>query len=172
MFKDNTKIKGIKLLAFIALVVLIILASCQKSKDESIGNSEAKLKVNLSVGEPEEEKIVVAGRQTTRRSTGTVQRSNINLGGGMSLEVTVSESEQPRMMEGSTKNSSSATALKASGSSVLKVLEKDTKYRVVVYNESGRYLETHDYVYGNETSAPAFPLFAGENLYFYCLLCK
>ncbi|WP_180269101.1 fimbrillin family protein [Sphingobacterium sp. 1.A.5] len=166
MFKDNTKIKGIKLLAFIALVVLIILASCQKSKDESIGNSEAKLKVNLSVGEPEEEKIVVAGRQTTRRSTGTVQRSNINLGGGMSLEVTVSESEQPRMMEGITKNSSSATALKASGSSVLKVLEKDTKYRVVVYNESGRYLETHDYVYGNEISAPAFPLSAGETYTF------
>lgn len=150
--------------AFKAMVLFLVLTSCQKSQEDTVGNADAMLKVNLTVGEPEEEKILVAGKSTTRRINYDVQKSEIQLNGGVSMEVSVVRGA----VDGNSgpSGASAGTGLKAAAQPVVKTLEKGIKYKLVAYTEGGQYVSSVDYTYGSESSVPGLQLDAGKTYTF------
>lgn len=150
---------------FTVIVLALLFSSCQKSENESIGNSEAKLKINLSVGQPDEEKILVGSKNTVKRSTDSkIQKSEVKLGNGISMEVSVIEGN---ISNSYNKESSSVNSeIRAASQPITKTLEKDVKYRLAVYSETGQYLQAQDYSYGNEAIIPGLQLDAGKTYTF------
>jgi len=147
------------------LVLLVVSHSCQKSDENGAVNSQANVRVSLSVGEPDEERVTVGSSKTVRRtSEATIQKSSIALDKGLSMEVTVVQN--PQSVVNSGVSNSQGMEKKAAVQSIVKPLEKGVKYRVAVYSESGSYIESHDYAYGNESTTPGFPLDAGKTYTF------
>lgn len=164
MFTRIMKLKTNNILAFIALVSFSVLGGCQKSKDEPAAKANASVLVNLSVGEPTEEKVTFAGNRSARKNVQNIQRSNVYLDGGMTLEVSVTD--QGKTINSSTSNASATGSPKAEGASILRALAYGTMYRVVVYDASNNYVTSQDYQYGITPPSTSIAVQAGATYTF------
>jgi len=164
MFMKIMKLKTNNILTFIAIACLSVLAACQKSKDEPAANANASVMINLSVGDPTEEKVTFAGNRSTQKAVQNIQRSNVYLDGGMTLEVAVTE--QGTTISSSNSGISVKGSPKASGSSILRALAYGTMYRVAVYDASGNYVSSQDYQYGITPPSTSIAVQAGATYTF------
>lgn len=158
-------------LLFGLCMVLLLLQSCSKSNNVPVVEQEglAIVTVGVSVGDPEEETVVLASNRKVTNSNLAEQVSEVAVSEHMTLGVTVTD-QQNSQLDASVKRSDyvdpsvNTRSLRAASQVITKTLDTNVKYRIVVYDASGNYLQTNDYSYGS--NSPQLNLNAGKTYTF------
>jgi len=144
------------------------LYSCNKSGENTTLTGETVVKINLSGVEAYNEtdnnavqKQASANASHSSSNAPDVQEMTVPLENGGSVDVVL------------TNNSAVAKSLVASSNPKLaavqtqeKPLDKNVKYKVVVYDNQGAYVTEKDYSYGEEATAAGIALDAGKSYTF------
>ncbi|MDR6733905.1 hypothetical protein J2X77_000750 [Sphingobacterium sp. 2149] len=150
---------------------LVLLQSCTKSNNVPVAEQEglAIVTVGVSVGDPEEETVVLASNRKVTNSKLAEQVSEVAVSEHMTLGVTLRD-QQNSQLDASFKRSDyvdpalNTRSLRAASQVITKTLDTNVKYRIVVYDASGNYLQSTDYSYGS--NAPQLNLDAGKTYTF------
>ncbi|WP_156309446.1 hypothetical protein [Sphingobacterium endophyticum] len=151
-----------KTMFFIA-VLLFTFQSCKKSDSDPSSGGKTTVNVKLSVGTPDEERLLVGNSKTTKRNTeSNVQLSTVEVSDGISMDVMVIKDAEPSVL----KSSYSSSEAKAATQTVTTSLEADVKYRIAVYDDNGLHKGNYDYAFGNEGVTGGIQLDAGSTYTF------
>ena len=157
------KMARLKSMFFIA-ILLLSFQSCKKSDSDSVSGELTTVKVKLSVGSPEEERIAYgSNKSTTKVKESNVQLSNVQISDNMSMEVMVIRDVEPSAIRGT---SGSNNAAKAATQTVTNTLTPGVKYRIMVYDNGGAHKGNYDYIYGSEPTTGGIQSNAGETYTF------
>lgn len=157
------KMARLKSMFFIA-ILLLSFQSCKKSGSDPVSGELTTVKVKLSVGSPEEERIAYGSNKSTKRAPeSNVQLSNVQISDNMNMEVMVIRDVEPSTIR---RTSSADNAAKAATQTVNSTLTPGVKYRIMVYNNAGSHQGNFDYIYGSEPTTGGIQLNAGETYTF------
>ncbi|WP_294183539.1 hypothetical protein [uncultured Sphingobacterium sp.] len=150
---------------------LLLLQSCSKSNNVPVVEQEglAIVTVGVSVGDPEEEIVVLASNRKVTNSNLAEQVSEVAVSEHMTLGVTVTDQQHLSSDISELKNGYVAAkvntgSLRAASQVITKSLDTNVKYRILVYDASGNYLQSTDYSYG--ANVPQLNLNAGQTYTF------
>lgn len=147
------------------------LYSCQKSGETTALTGETVVKINLQgvSGFDEDGSNTVGQKQGSAKgslasgSTSNIQEMTVPFGNGCSIDVVLTNSSAAAAKKGLVAASSpKTTAAQVSE----KPLDKDIKYKVVVYDNQGSYVTEKTYSYGSESTAAGIALDAGKTYTF------
>jgi hypothetical protein len=149
-------------------VFALSLYSCNKSGENSALTGETTVKINLSGVEAYNEsdnntvqKQASAGSSNTSNSAPDVQEMTVPLENGGSIDVVLTNSSAV------TKSLVASTNTKlAAAQTIEKPLDKNVKYKVVVYDNQGAYVTEKNYNYGEEATTEGIALDAGKSYTF------
>ena len=160
--------RGIVLRILAMCIIFPAFLSCKKGDSDSTSSVSAEVRVNVSVGEPEEDRLTVGSSRTVRRtSEPDVQSATVQLGGGRSLEVELHGASYGHSgSSGDVSDTRSSGAASAVVQERTKALGEGVRYRVVVYAEGGKHIVSHDYTVGKGNPKDRFPLDAGNTYTF------
>jgi hypothetical protein len=160
--------KGIVLRVLALSIIFPAFLSCKKGDSDTSSSLSAEVRVNVSVGDPEEGRLTVASNRTVRRTAEpNVQSSTVQLGGGRSLEVELHGSSYEHLgASPSGSGSRSSGAASAVVQERTKALGEGVRYRVAVYADGGKHIVSHDYAVGKGNPKDRFPLDAGNTYTF------
>ncbi|PVH26902.1 hypothetical protein [Sphingobacterium corticibacter] len=139
------------------------MSSCAKQEKEQAATGEARISVRLLGAEDQEEDddeaevadvASEARAATSSKSLQSNQTQIVPFGDDMSIVATLSK-ESDRLS-----NTDNRAVTK------LSPLVQDVRYRVMVYDASGSFVEEKDYQAGKESSASSFSLNAGQTYTF------
>ncbi|HAK31306.1 MAG TPA: hypothetical protein DCO90_19150 [Sphingobacterium sp.] len=152
---------------FITLIIAsgFYVQSCSKSVSTNAADVDAaEVSVNISVGEPDEERVVVAS--TKRESVSSEEQvSEVSLADNLTMGVTLTRTEETSAgtaIQSAAVNTNNQ--LKATATITNKTLHNGVKYRIVVYDAAGNYVQTNDFTYGSASAR--FSLNAGQDYTF------
>ncbi len=144
------------------------LYSCNKSGESTPLTGETVVKINLSGVEAYNEsdnaavqKQASAGTSHASSSAPDVQEMTIPMENGGSIDVVLTNSSAVTKSLVASSNPKLATA-----QTVEKPLDKNVKYKVVVYDSQGAYVTEKTYNYGEEATAAGIVLDAGKSYTF------
>ncbi|WP_336837794.1 hypothetical protein [Sphingobacterium siyangense] len=158
-------------LSFGICMGLLLLQSCSKSNNVPVVEQEglAIVTVGVSVGDPEEETVVLASNRKVTNSNLAEQVSEVAISEHMTLGVTVtdkqnSSSDISELKSGHVNPTVKTGSSRAASQVITKTLDTNVKYRILVYDASGNYLQSTDYSYG--ANVPQLNLNAGQTYTF------
>lgn len=146
------------------------LYSCQKTSETTALTEETVVKINLqgveAYGEGESNSVGQKQGSTkasfAANNTSDVQEMTVPFGNGCSIDVVLTNSSAAAVKKGLVASSSP----KAAAQVTEKPLDKDIKYKVVVYDSQGKYVTEKTYSYGGESTAAGIALDAGKTYTF------
>ena len=147
-----------KQLSIIAILISFIFSSC--SKDENVDNNYAKITFNIKGVES----TIQSNSDPKQQVANAILKSQnfkTSIGNGQYLEIDITPSIKANMQASTIPNK------------VVEPIPVDTRYRIVVYDDQGRYVNHTDEVIGG-TTTPSIILPAGIDYKFliYTLLTK
>lgn len=158
-------------LSFGICMGLILLQSCSKSNNVPVVEQEglAIVTVGVSVGDPEEETVVLASNRKVTNSNLAEQVSEVAVSEHMTLGVTVTDQQNSsldisELKSGHVDPTVNTGSSRAASQVITKTLDTNVKYRILVYDASGNYLQSTDYSYG--ANVPQLNLNAGQTYTF------
>ncbi|WP_166333119.1 hypothetical protein [Sphingobacterium chungjuense] len=155
------------LFAFVLFSTLLI-ASCAKQEKEQAANGEATVSVHLLGAEDQEENdddvnVASSSRAATiDKSAEEDQTQILPFGEDMSIVATLSKTSK---LSTNTNNKSSLKD-QSRAATVLTPIATNVRYRVLVYDAAGTFLQEKDYQAGQESSVSGFVLDAGKSYTF------
>jgi len=169
--KNYRNLKNGLMLGCIMLVASSIY-SCKKSGESTPLTEEAVVKINLQGVEAygENESNAVGQKQgSTKASTAAndaseVQEMTVPFGNSSSIDVVLTNSSATAVNKGLVASSGTKAATTAQVTE--KNLDKDVKYKVVVYDSQGNYVTEKTYSYGGEAAAEGIALNPGKTYTF------
>ncbi len=168
--KNYPNLKNVLMLGCIMLVASSIY-SCKKSGETIPLTEETLVKINLQGVEAygENESNAVGQKQgSTKASTAStaseVQEMTVPFGNSSSIDVVLTNSSAPAVNKGLM--ASSGAKATTTTQVTEKKLDKDVKYKVVVYDSQGNYVTEKTYSYGGEAAAEGIVLDAGKTYTF------
>jgi len=168
--KNYRNLKNVLMLGCIMLVVSSIY-SCKKSGETSPLTEETVVKINLQGVEAygENEGNAVGQKQgstkaSTASSASEVQEMTVPFGNSSSIDVVLTNSSATAVNKGLV--ASSGAKATTTTQVTEKKLDKDVKYKVVVYDSQGNYVTEKTYSYGGEAAAEGIVLDAGKTYTF------
>ncbi|MFD2742328.1 MULTISPECIES: fimbrillin family protein [Sphingobacterium] len=149
----------------IVLSSILLLAACVKQEKEQPSNGEATVSIRLLGAEDQEENDDDGNASSARSVTVSeveddVQTQIVPFGDDMNFVATLSKERSSDMRNSATGSSRNRAA------TVLTPLGQDVRYRVLVYDGSGAFVEEKDYQVGKESSVEGFNLDAGKSYTF------
>ncbi|WP_223579314.1 fimbrillin family protein [Sphingobacterium sp. GVS05A] len=168
--KSYRNLKNILMLTCIVLTGSS-LYSCKKSGETTDLTGETVVKINLQGVEAytgDESNTVGQKQGSTKASlasnnTSDVQEMTVPFGNGCSIDVVLTNSSAAAVKRGLV----AASSPKVAATQVTeKPLDKDIKYKVVVYDSQGNYVTEKIYSYGGESTATGIALDAGKTYTF------
>ncbi len=158
-------------LSFGICMGLLLLQSCSKSNNVPVVEQEglAIVTVGVSVGDPEEETVVLASNRKVTNSNLAEQVSEVAVSEHMTLGVTVTDKQNSsldisELKSGHVDPTVNTGSSRAASQVITKTLDTNVKYRILVYDASGNYLQSTDYSYG--ANVPQLNLNAGQTYTF------
>ncbi len=170
------KLKSYRNLKNILMLTCIVLTgstlySCQKSGETTALTAETVVKINLQGVEAydEDNSDAVGQKQGSTKASlssnnaSAIQEMTVPFGNGCSIDVVLTNSSAASVKKGLV----AASSPKAAAAQVTeKPLDKDIKYKVVVYDNQGAYVTEKIYSYGGESTAAGIALDAGKTYTF------
>lgn len=132
-----------KPIVFILIGLLSIFYSCEKTQEETTGQGQALVNVKIEGFVYEEQNEIIASTKPIAEEN--ISNTHIQY---MSEDFRI-ESELVAVEDSRATNLTSG--LKQASSTVLEELNKNIKYKLLVYNKDGILVTHRDYVYGSET---------------------
>ena len=168
--KNYRNLKNVLMLGCIILVASSIY-SCKKSGETTTLTEETLVKINLRGVEAygENESNAVGQKQGSTKassasSASEVQEMTVPFGNSSSIDVVLTNSSATAVNKGLV--ASSGTKATTTTQITEKQLDKDVKYKVVVYDDQGNYVTEKTYSYGGEAVAEGIILDAGKTYTF------
>ncbi|MND71933.1 hypothetical protein D3C87_643920 [compost metagenome] len=168
--KNYRNLKNVLMLGCIILVASSIY-SCKKSGETTTLTEETLVKINLRGVEAygENESNAVGQKQGSTKassasSASEVQEMTVPFGNSSSIDVVLTNSSATAVNKGLV--ASSGTKATTTTQITEKQLDKDVKYKVVVYDDQGNYVTEKTYSYGGEAAAEGIILDAGKTYTF------
>jgi len=168
--KNYRNLKNVLMLGCIMLVASSIY-SCKKSGETTPLTEETVVKINLQGVEAygENESNAVGQKQgstkaSTASSASEVQEMTVPFGNSSSIDVVLTNSSATAVNKGLV--ASSGAKATTTTQVTEKKLDKDVKYKVVVYDSQGNYVTEKTYSYGGEAVAEGIVLDAGKTYTF------
>lgn len=164
--KHYRNLKNVLMLGCIILVASS-LYSCKKSGENTVLTGETMVKINLqgveAYGEGDNNAVGQKQGSTKASLSGSsvpdVQEMTVPFGDGSSIDVVLTNSSAVAVKKGLVASSGSKAT---TPQTTEKPLDKDVKYKVVVYDELGNYVTEKTYSYGGEAAAEGIALDAGK----------
>lgn len=168
--KNYPNLKNVLMLGCIMLVASSIY-SCKKSGETIPLTEETLVKINLQGVEAygENESNAVGQKQgsskaSTASTASEVQEMTVPFGNSSSIDVVLTNSSATAVNKGLV--ASSGAKATTTTQVTEKKLDKDVKYKVVVYDSQGNYVTEKTYSYGGEAAAEGIVLDAGKTYTF------
>ncbi|MGE8381579.1 MAG: hypothetical protein ACN6PN_24660, partial [Sphingobacterium sp.] len=168
--KNYRNLKNVLMLGCIILVASSIY-SCKKSGETTTLTEETLVKINLRGVEAygENESNAVGQKQGSTKassasSASEVQEMTVPFGNSSSIDVVLTNSSATAVNKGLV--ASSGTKATTTAQVTEKNLDKDVKYKVVVYDSQGNYVTEKTYSYGGEAAAEGIALNPGKTYTF------
>jgi len=130
--------------------LLSILFSCEKTQEENLVGEEAVLSVNIEGLAYEAENDILASNKASEYQTSSdTHIQYVNEDFRIESQLVPIENNRTENLK---------TDFKQSASAVLQKLADNIKYKLLVYDAAGNFVDERDYIYKQETLESAIPL--------------
>ncbi|WP_343559327.1 hypothetical protein [Sphingobacterium sp.] len=152
------------------VLVASSIYSCKKSGENTALADETIVKINLQGVEAygADESNSIGQKQGSTKAAANnapeIQEMTVPFGNSSSIDVVLTSSSAPAVNKGL--SASSGTKAATTAQVTEKKLDKDVKYKVVVYDSQGNYVTEKTYSYGGEAAAEGIALDAGKTYTF------
>lgn len=161
-----------KITIYFLLVISMTFQSCEKNNDSTAETGEATVTVSLAGIEFDDEGELSPGIKAMSASGQTKMASNRSTVGNEEQPFAIVPFDDNLSIYATIKQESTAASKRVLSSSnnkgaiVREPLDRDVRYRLLIFGPNGAYVTFRDYVYGSESSTAALNLDGGTTYTF------